>query len=108
LCGDGTQEAEALLRVVLGPVGGETYESLMPGGQDYADLGRLATRLFAGTLDVELEVRVAGEDAPTCVLAASRGNRLGVDARCAADKKAPVRVRVRLLQDTSAARRVFV
>ncbi|MGH7298341.1 MAG: type VI secretion system baseplate subunit TssG, partial [Polyangiaceae bacterium] len=49
--GDGTEEAETLLRMRIGPVDGETYESLMPGGQDYADLGRLATRIFAGTLD---------------------------------------------------------
>ena len=34
--------------------------------------------------------------------------RLGVDARYAADRKAPVRARVRLVQDPSAVRRVFV
>jgi type VI secretion system protein ImpH len=106
--GDGTDEAETLLRMRIGPVDGETYESLMPGGQDYADLDRLARRIFAGTLDVELEVQVAGEDAPTCVLGRSRGTRLGIDARTAPDKTAPVAVRVRLLQDASAARREFV
>jgi type VI secretion system protein ImpH len=106
--GDGTTEAETLLRVRIGPVDGETYESLMPGGHDYADLDRLTRRIFAGTLDVELEVHVAGEDAPTCVLGHSRGTRLGIDARYAEDTTAPVRVRVRLLQDASAARRVFV
>jgi type VI secretion system protein ImpH len=106
--GDGTEEAETLLRIRIGPVDGETYESLMPGGQDYADLVRLAARLFAGTLDAELEVHVAGKDAPTCVVGRSRGARLGVDARYAEDRSAPVRVRVRLLQNPSAARRVFV
>jgi predicted component of type VI protein secretion system len=97
-----------LLRIRIGPVDGETYESLMPGGQDYADLDRLCRRIFAGTLDVELEVRVAGQDAPTCVLGRLRGGRLGIDARYAADKTAPVRVRVQLLQDASRAQRVFV
>jgi type VI secretion system protein ImpH len=106
--GDAAEEAETLLRLRIGPVDGETYESLMPGGQDYADLDRLCRRVFAGALDVELEVHVAGQDAPTCVLGRSRGTRLGVDARYADDKTAPVRVRVRLLQDASAARRVFV
>jgi type VI secretion system protein ImpH len=106
--GDGTEEAETLLRIRIGPVDGETYESLMPGGQDYAELDRLSRRIFAGTLDVELEVHVAGKDAPSCVLGRSRGTRLGVDARCTDDKTAPAVVRVRLLQDASAARRVFV
>jgi type VI secretion system protein ImpH len=106
--GDGTTEAETLLRVRIGPVDGDAYENLMPGGPDYADLERLSRRLFAGSLDVELEVHVAGEDAPTCVLGSSRGSRLGVDARYTDDKAAPVRVRVRLLQNASAARRVFV
>jgi type VI secretion system protein ImpH len=106
--GDGAEEAETLLRIRIGPVDGDTYESLMPGGQHYGGLERLAVRLFVGSLDVELEVHVAGEDAPTCVLGRARGSRLGIDARYASDKKAPVRVRVRLLQDASAARRVFV
>jgi type VI secretion system protein ImpH len=106
--GDGTVEAEALLRIRIGPVDGGTYESLMPGGHDYSDLQRLTARLFTGSLDVELEVHVAGEDAPTCVLGSSRGARLGVDARYAHDKTAPVRARVPLLQDTTAASRVFV
>jgi type VI secretion system protein ImpH len=106
--GDGCTETETLLRVVIGPVDGETYESLMPGGQNYGDLERLARRIFAGALDVELEVHVAGTDAPTSRLARSRGARLGVDARYAADRAAPVRARVRLLQEPTAARRVFV
>jgi type VI secretion system protein ImpH len=106
--GDGAVEAEALLRVRIGPVDGETYESLMPGGEDYAEMERLTRRIFAGALDVEIEVHVAAEDAPTCVLGRSRGSRLGIDARYSTDRAAPVRARVRLLQDASAARRVFV
>jgi type VI secretion system protein ImpH len=106
--GDGCVEAETLLRIHLGPVDGETYESLMPGGDEYAHLERLTRRIFAGLLDVELEVQVGAEDAPVCKLGGHRGARLGVDARFAADRAAPVRARVRLLQDASAARREFV
>jgi type VI secretion system protein ImpH len=106
--GDGSVEAQTLLRVRIGPVDGATYESLMPGGKDYKELECLTRRIFAGTLDVVIDVHVAAEDAPTCKLGGERGARLGVDARYAADRKAPVRVRVRLVQDPSAVRRVFV
>ncbi|HEY1698019.1 MAG TPA: type VI secretion system baseplate subunit TssG [Polyangiaceae bacterium] len=106
--GDGSVEAQTLLRIRIGPVDGKTYESLMPGGKDYGDMERLTRRIFAGTLDVEIDVHVAPEDAPVCKLGGARGARLGVDARYAADRTVPVRARVRLLQDPSAARRVFV
>jgi type VI secretion system protein ImpH len=106
--GDGSVEAQTLLRIRIGPVDGETYESLMPGGKAYGDIERLTRRIFAGALDVEIDVHVAAEDAPTCKLGGGHGARLGVDARYAADRNAPVRARVRLVQDPSAVRRVFV
>lgn len=106
--GDGRDEAQTLLRVQIGPVDATTYESLMPGGESYRALERLMRRLFAGALDVELEVEVAQGAAPVCMLGRPAGSRLGVDARVAADLDAPVRARVRLLQDASAARRAFV
>jgi type VI secretion system protein ImpH len=105
--GDGCVEAETLLRMRVGPVDGETYESLMPGGEAYAELERLTRRIFAGALDVELEVHVAAVDAPPSTLGRDRGARLGVDARFAGDPAAPVRARVRLLQGPGA-RRQFV
>jgi len=106
--GDGRVEAQTLLRIRIGPVDRETYENLMPGGKDYGDMERLTRRIFAGALDVVMDVHVAGADAPTCTLGSGRGARLGVDARYAADRKALVRARVRLVQDPSAIRRVFV
>jgi predicted component of type VI protein secretion system len=106
--GDGSVEAQTLLRIRIGPVDGKTYEGLMPGGKDYGDMERLTRSIFAGALDVEIDVHVAAQDAPTCKLGSGRGARLGVDARYAADRKAPVRARVRLVQDPSAVRRVFV
>lgn len=107
--GDGCDEAESLLRLVVGPVDRSTYESLMPGGQEYLALWRLTRRLFAGTLDIELEVEVRAQDAPTCVLGRRGGGaRLGIDSRVSGDREAAVRVRVRLLQDAAAARRQFV
>jgi type VI secretion system protein ImpH len=106
--GDGSVEAQTLLRIRIGPVDGKTYESLMPGGKDYGDMERLTRSIFAGALDVEIDVHVAAQDAPTCKLGSGRGARLGVDARYAVDRKAPVRARVRLVQDPSAVRRVFV
>jgi type VI secretion system protein ImpH len=106
--GDGRDEAQTLLCIHVGPVDLETYERLMPGGDSYRELERLARRLFAGALDVELEVQVAPGAAPMCVLGRPAGARLGVDARVAEDREASVRARVRLLQGASAARRAFV
>jgi len=106
--GDGCVEAEGLVRVLIGPVDSATYESLMPGGADYARVERLTRQIFAGAVDLELEVHVAANDAVRCVLGRPAGGRLGIDTRYSADRDAPVRARVRLLQDASAARRVFV
>jgi predicted component of type VI protein secretion system len=80
----------------------------MPGGADYARVERLTRQIFAGAVDLELEVHVAANDAVRCVLGRPAGGRLGIDTRYSADRDAPVRARVRLLQDASAARRVFV
>jgi type VI secretion system protein ImpH len=106
--GDGCTEAEGLVRLLVGPVDAATYESLMPGGQDYARLERLTRQVFADTVDLELEVQVAAKDAVTCVLGRRTGGRLGIDTRYSADRAAPLRAQVRLLQDASGARRVFV
>ena len=96
------------MRLLIGPVAAEVYESLMPGGEDYVRLERLTRQIFAGAVDIELEVQVAAEDATPCVLDRRAGGRLGIDTRYSADREAPLRARVRLLQDASAARRVFV
>jgi type VI secretion system protein ImpH len=106
--GDGCTEAESSVRLLVGPVDGQTYESLMPGGRHYAGLERLTRQIFAGAVDIELEVEVRPADAPTCVLGRRAGGRLGIDTRYSADRQAPVRARVALLQDASAARREFV
>lgn len=107
--GDGCTEAESLVRLSIGPVDAETYESLMPdGGEAYAQLERLTRQIFAGAVEIELEVEVAPKDAPTCSFGRRAGGRLGVDTRYTADREKPLRARVRLLQDASTARRVFV
>jgi type VI secretion system protein ImpH len=106
--GKSYSEAETLVRLLVGPVDGETYESLMPYGPNYANLERLTRQIFAGAVSIELEVEVRPEGAPTCVLGRRAGGRLGVDTRYSADPGASVRARVRLLQDASAARREFI
>ena len=106
--GDGCDEAETLVRLLVGPVDGQTYESLMPGGHDYARLERLTRQIFADAVEIELEVEVRPEDAPTCVLGRSARGRLGIDMRYSADPRAAVRARVRLLHDASAVRREFI
>jgi predicted component of type VI protein secretion system len=106
--GDGCTEAESTVRLYVGPVDRATYESLMPGGQEYVQLERLTRQIFAAAVAIELEVELAPKDAFTCVLGRREGGRLGVDTRYSADREAPLRARVQLLQDASAARRVFV
>jgi type VI secretion system protein ImpH len=106
--GDGCAETQGLVRVALGPVDKETYEAVMPGGAHYARLERLTRQLFAAAIDVELDVELMPKDADTCVLGQTAGSRLGIDTRYASDRSAPVRVRTRLFQNASAARRAFM
>jgi type VI secretion system protein ImpH len=106
--GDGCTEAEGLVRLAVGPVDAATYEGLMPEGLHYVRLERLTRQIFAGTVDIELDVEVAEKDACTCVLGRRTGGRLGIDTRYSADHQAPLRARVRLLQEATTARRVFV
>jgi predicted component of type VI protein secretion system len=108
LYGTGCVDAEGLVRLLVGPFDTSRYESLMPGGECYAWLERVTRQIFAGSLEVELEVEVAPQQAPLCALGRGAGGRLGVDARYSADREGPVRVRVRLLQDAATARRTFV
>jgi type VI secretion system protein ImpH len=106
--GDGCTEAEGLVRVLLGPVDAETCESLMPGGAQYLRLERLTRQLFAGTKDVEVEVEVAPDEAPRCVLGQPAGGRLGVDTLYSADRNAAVRMRAPLLQNPALADRTIL
>jgi type VI secretion system protein ImpH len=96
------------VRIHLGPVDGPAYDALMPGGAGYAALERLASRIFAGSVDVEIEVHVPAAGAPPTTLGANRGCRLGVDARYAPSGSGAVSIRVPLVADAVAARRTFV
>jgi type VI secretion system protein ImpH len=96
------------VRIHVGPVGGAAYEALMPGGDAYVVIERLANRIFGGSLDVELEVHVEPEAAPTTTLGVSRASRLGVDTRYAPSHAGAVSVSVPLLSDSAAAQRTFI
>jgi type VI secretion system protein ImpH len=106
--GDGCQDREGLVRIHVGPVGEATYHSLMPEGGEYRRLERLVDWIFAGAVDVELEVQIQSEDAPSFALGKKNGGRLGIDTRYTAEKSAALRVRVPLSGDPANRRRTFV
>jgi predicted component of type VI protein secretion system len=106
--GRGCDDEAGLVRVHVGPVDQETYEALMPGGEQYDRLERIATRVFGGTVDVELEVHVHPDQAPTATLGASRGARLGVDARYATTAASGLSIRIGLVKGLVLAPRTFV
>jgi type VI secretion system protein ImpH len=106
--GDGCQDLEGLVRIHVGPVGGATYRSLMPEGDAYPGLERLAHWIFAGAVDVELEVEIQSQDAPAFALGETSGGRLGIDTRYTAEKRAELHVRVSLTGDPANRRRTFV
>jgi type VI secretion system protein ImpH len=106
--GDGCTEAEGLVRILVGPVDRETSEALMPGGKLYDRLERLTRQIFAGAVDVELEVEIAPEAAAVTRLGSPLGGRLGLDTRYSADAGAPVRIRTQLVREASGARRALV
>ncbi len=107
--GSACDDEAGLVRVHLGPVDAATYESLMPGGGEYVVLERIAARVFAGSVDVEIEVHVPPGEAPTTTLGGTRGGRLGVDTRYANEMTASdLSVRVPLVKDVTLAARTFV
>jgi type VI secretion system protein ImpH len=96
------------VRIHLGPVDRAAYEALMPGGDAYVAMERLANRIFGGSLDVELEVHVEPEAAPTTTLGGGGASRLGVDTRYAPSHRGAVSVCVPLLRDSATAQRIFI
>jgi type VI secretion system protein ImpH len=106
--GDGYVDREGLVRIHVGPVNGATYESLMPGGRHYVHVRQLAEWAFAAVVDVELEVQVAAEETPRCVLDGRPRVRLGVDARYTTERGGNLRVRVPLCDDPHRVGRMFV
>ncbi|MCL2724720.1 MAG: type VI secretion system baseplate subunit TssG [Polyangiaceae bacterium] len=106
--GDGTYDGEGLVRLYAGPVDGDTYQSLMPGGRAYATLQRLARRLFGAMVDVELDVQLSPSDAPYMELGSSVEARLGVDSLYVTNLPDAVHVRVPLVQNIPSVRRTFL
>jgi type VI secretion system protein ImpH len=106
--GEACDDESGLVRIHLGPVDGETYEALMPGGAHYVALEQFATRVFGGTVDVEIEVHVAADQAPATTLGARRGARLGVDTRFAGTMARDLSVRVPLVKNVTLAARKFI
>jgi type VI secretion system protein ImpH len=108
LYGNACDDESGLVRIHLGPVDAAAYEALMPGGAEYVALERLASRIFAASVDVEIEVHVPPEEAPTTTLGSARGVRLGVDTRYANGAARGLSVRVPLVKDVTLAARTFI
>jgi type VI secretion system protein ImpH len=101
-------DSGGFVRVHVGPVDEPAYESLMPGGPSYIALERLASRIFGGSVDVELEVHVHEGAAPPTVLGGPRGTRLGIDARYEASKTEALSIRVPLVEGEVLPPRTFI
>jgi type VI secretion system protein ImpH len=106
--GDGRDDEAGLLRIHVGPVDASRYEALMPGGTDYVALERAAARIVGNTVDLELEVHLHRDDAPTTRLGQRLGARLGVDARYGNPRNETLSVRVPLGQNGVETPRTFV
>ncbi|WP_394838108.1 type VI secretion system baseplate subunit TssG [Pendulispora rubella] len=103
--GETRSDREGAIRLHIGPVDRATHESMMPGGDVYAKLERLTSRVFGAKVLVELEVHLAADDTPRWTLGGA--SALGVDTRYTiADET--VHVRAPLLPEPHQARCEFV
>ncbi len=74
-------DRSARFRLILGPVGYERCEELMPGGSQYPTLRRAVEQFTRGTLECEVDVILQEDESPGYTLGSSRGATLGVSTR---------------------------
>jgi type VI secretion system protein ImpH len=76
LVGDAVWDRQAKVRVRLGPLDRARYEEFLPGGAAHEELRQL-TRFFAGeALEFGVQLVLARDDVPPCVLGADEGEGL--------------------------------
>lgn len=76
LVGDAVWDRQAKVRLRLGPLSRERYEEFLPGGAAHEELRQL-TRFFGGeALDFGVQLVLARDDVPPCVLGADDGDGL--------------------------------
>lgn len=76
LVGDAVWDRQVKVRVRIGPLAREAYQEFLPGGGAYHELREL-TRFFGGeAFDFELQLVLAREQVPPCVLGTDDGEAL--------------------------------
>ncbi len=71
--GDAIWDQQAKVRIRIGPLSRSRYDQFLPGGSAYTELQQL-TRFFSGEgFEFELQLVLAREDVPACVLGADEG-----------------------------------
>ena len=91
-----------LLRLSVGPVNRETFDSLLPGARGYARLRGVVDTLVGGLLDADVEIEIACGEEPRARLGSRFGTRLGATALIARPRvSAPFRARVPLMGDAA-------
>ena len=90
-------------RIVVGPVDYPTFESLMPGGRQHAQLRNVIYQFVPAHLEPELELILGTENAPQFQLAGERGSRLGVTTHLPMKKNKGMRARVVLSESVTEA-----
>jgi type VI secretion system protein ImpH len=94
--GGNAVDAQGVVRIVVGPVDRAMHDALMPGGRRYGALSVFVAHWLAGRASAELEVLMAGPEAPCLRLGDDYGASLGAEARYSSDATDEVRVRVPL------------
>jgi type VI secretion system protein ImpH len=90
-------------RVIVGPVGYEMFESLMPGGKLHARLRDVILQFAPAHLEPELELALGVDDAPRFQLGSERGGRLGVSTHLPMKQSKAMRARVVLSESIAEA-----
>ena len=106
--GGSAVDPQGAVRIVVGPVDRATHDALMPGGRRYTALSAFVGHWLAGRASAELEVLVAGSEAPCLRLGDDYGATLGAEARYSGDDANEVRVRVPLVAAPDQATRSYV
>lgn len=77
LVGDEVWDAQARVRIRVGPLDRATFERFLPAGDAYRTLGALARLYSNDQFDFEIRLVLAKDDVPGCTLDPAQGTRLG-------------------------------
>jgi type VI secretion system protein ImpH len=91
------------IRIEIGPLLLDGYESFLPGGRQHAALRALAATYFGPDLYLHVELRLAAGELPRARLSNATPLRLGWTAWAGASDTPPARITQMTLQDESGA-----